>query len=67
VSEIPRAREVTLRKVRPLAPAFHRHIARARLVGATCRVGDRVVVYEVVGTVPEGEVAVSDETLIRFE
>jgi hypothetical protein len=67
VSEVPAAREVVLRKMRPLAPPFHRHIVRSKLVGGTCQAGDRVVVYEVVSTEPEGVVAVTGETVLRFE
>ncbi|HPD17428.1 MAG TPA: hypothetical protein PLE19_21020 [Planctomycetota bacterium] len=67
MSEPPEAQEVVLRKLRPLAPPFHRHIARSKLLGQTCRVGDRVVVYEVVATVPGGDVRVTPETILRFE
>ena len=63
----PDAREVRLRKVRPLAPPFHRHIARSKLVGRTCRTGDRVVVYEVAATDPPGEVRVTETTVLHFE
>ena len=58
---------MTLRKRRPVAPPFLRHIARCRLVGRTCKVGDRVVVYEVTATNPPGEVAVTAETVLHFE
>jgi len=67
MSERPAALEVVLRKVRPLAPPFHQHIARGKLLGRPCRVGDRVVVYEVMRTVPEGVVEVTAHTVIRFE
>ncbi len=67
MAELPEAEEVTLRKRRPLAPPFHRHIARAKLLGGTCRVGQQVVVYEVAATVPEGEVRVTERTTLRFE
>ena len=67
MGELPDAREVTLRKFRALAPPFHRHIAKAKLVGGTCKVGDRVVVYNVVATEPEGLVRVTEGTLLRFE
>jgi hypothetical protein len=66
-AEPPEALEVVLRKLSPMAPPFHRHIARGRLVGGTCRVGDRVVVYEVARTAPAGEVRVTDKTVLRFE
>ena len=61
------AQELVLRKLKPMAPPFHRHIARSKLLGTTCRVGDQVVIYEVAGTVPEGVVLVTEETVIRFE
>ncbi len=67
MSEVPAAREVVLRKIRPLAPPFHRHIARSKLLGSTCRAGERVVVYEVVSTDPAGVVEVTGETVLRFE
>ena len=41
--------------------------ASAKLVGATCRAGDRIVVYDIVSTVPEGDVRVTDKTLLRFD
>ena len=67
MSELPAAQEVTLRKLKPRAPAFHRHIAKSKLIGDTAQVGDRVIVYEVVATVPEGKVVVNEETVVRFE
>ncbi len=65
--QAPLAREVTLRKLRSLAPPFHRHIARSRLVGTICQVGQRVVVYEIVRTDPPGPVEVTAETLLHFD
>lgn len=67
MAEYPEAREVRLRRFRPAAPPFHRHIARAKLVGSVCRTGDRVVVYDVAGTDPGGPVRVTDRTVLRFE
>ena len=65
--ELTEAREVTLKKINPLAPPFHRHIARSRLMGKPCKVGDRVVVYEIADTVPKGSVLVTQKSVIRFE
>jgi len=65
--EFPPAEELTLRKVRATAPPFHRHIARSKLLGKAWRVGDRVVVYEIVGAVPAGPVLVTDRTRLVFE
>jgi hypothetical protein len=67
MAEPARAQEVVLRKLKPLAPPFHQHIARSRLLGQTVRPGDRVVIYEVAATLPPGPVQVVEETLIRFE
>jgi len=66
MNEFPNAREVTLKKLKPLAPFFHRHIARSRLIGRCCTVGDRVVVYEVLNIQPHGMAVVTDQTLFRF-
>ena len=67
MTEVARAREICLRSTKPLAPPFHRHIARGKLVGKTCRVGDRIVIYDIVMTDPEGDVEVTEETIFRFE
>jgi len=67
VAELPAAREVALRRLKPLAPPFHQHIARSKLLGKPWRVGDWVVVYEVAATDPEGPVVVTSETVLRFE
>jgi hypothetical protein len=67
VAEAPPARELVLRKTKPMAPPFHRHIARSKLVGTICRAGDQVVVYQITSTVPEGTVLVTEETILRFE
>ena len=67
MNEIPAAQEITLRELNPLAPFFHRHIARGKLVGKSCQVGDRVVVFEIADTVPKGRVWVTKHTLFRFK
>jgi hypothetical protein len=66
MAEIPEARTIVLTKVRAFAPSFHEHIARSKLRGSICRLGDRVVVYEVICTEPDGPVLVSEKTLIQF-
>lgn len=66
MTEFPVAREIMLSKVKPLAPPFHRHIAKAALLGKPWQAGDRVVVYEIVATRPAGKVLVTEQTLLRF-
>ena len=67
MAEYCEAQEVTLRKTKALAPPFHQHIARSRMRERIWRAGDKVVVYEVVATRPEGPVRVTDSTVLRFE
>ena len=67
MSEVPDAMQVTLRSSKPLAPPFHRHIAKARLINKTCRVGDRIVIYDIVSTEPDGIVRVTNVTHLEFE
>jgi hypothetical protein len=67
MSEVPNARVVTLRSSKPLAPPFHRHIAKSRLMNRICRAGDRIVIYDIVATEPDGNVRVTDVTHLEFE
>jgi len=58
---------VTLRSRKPLAPAFHRHIAKSKLMDKECKVGDSVVIYDIVATDPSGVVRVTHATEFKFE
>ncbi len=61
------AESITLRNRKPLAPPFHRHIAKSRLMDKTCRVGDSVIIYDIVATEPGGVVRVTRATRFHFE
>jgi hypothetical protein len=61
------AKLVTLRNCKSLAPPFHRHIAKAKLMDRNCQVGDRIVIYDVIATEPEGIVRVTSMTRFEFE
>lgn len=63
----PEAVSVTLQTRRPLAPPFHRHIAKRKLMHQTYQVGDRVVIYDIIATQPEGVVQITENTQILFE
>ena len=67
MSDVPQAESVTLRSRKPLAPSFHRHIARGKIMDRMCRVGDNVVIYDVVATEPAGDVRVTGSTRFQFE
>lgn len=64
--QVPDARVIVFTRARRFAPDFHRHILRGKIVGQTVRPGDRVLVYEVAETVPEGAVRVTRSTLLEF-
>jgi nucleotide-binding universal stress UspA family protein len=65
-AKAPEAQVVVLRKVKRLAPGFHRHILRGKIRGQTVRAGDSILVYEVVETVPPGPVRVTERTHLEF-
>lgn len=67
MSDVQPAESVTLRNRKPLAPPFHKHIAKSKLMNQTCRVGDIVLIYEIVATEPTGEVQVNQGTQFLFE
>ena len=67
MGELPVAKEITLKKIKPLAPPFHQHIVKSKLLGTICQTGDQVVVYQVIHTIPNGQVSVTEETIIHFE
>ncbi|WP_292492564.1 hypothetical protein [Methanoculleus sp. 10] len=64
--QVPDARVVVFARTKRFAPDFHRHILRGKIVGQTVRPGDRVLVYEVAETIPEGAVRVTRSTLLEF-
>jgi hypothetical protein len=61
------AREISLKKTKAFAPPFHHHIARKKLINGEWQKGDRVIIYEIVNTIPEGNVLVTEETIINFD
>lgn len=67
MSDIRPAESVTLRNRKPLAPPFHKHITKSKLMNQTCRVGDTVLIYEIVATEPTGDVHVNQATQFLFE
>jgi len=60
------AHEVTLKKAKRLAPAFHEHIVRARIVGSEVETGTRFMVFDIVKTEPKGRVLVTENTRLEF-
>lgn len=64
--QLPEADVVVLRKVKRLAPDFHQHIVSSQMRGNMVQQGDRLLVYKVDKTVPNGPVMVSERTLVEF-
>ncbi len=67
MTSVPEANSITLRNRKPLAPPFHRHIAKGKLMDKICKVGDNVLIYDIVATEPDGEVRVTRATRFEFE
>ena len=57
---------VTLKKAKRLAPSFHEHIVKGRIIGAEVEAGTRYMVYDVVSTEPSGRVKVTERTRLEF-
>ncbi len=57
---------VVLKKAKKLAPAFHEHIVRARIVGQEVETGSRFMVFDIVETSPHGKVSVTPRTKLEF-
>lgn len=67
MSETVTAREISLKKTKAFAPPFHHHMAKKKLLNNTWQKGDMVIIYEIVNTVPEGQVLVTGDTIIHFD
>ncbi|MHC5185367.1 MAG: hypothetical protein ACYSPI_14025 [Planctomycetota bacterium] len=52
---------------RPLAPPFHQHIAKSKMMDKTFQVGDQVLIYDIVATEPDGAVQINCVTQFQFE
>ena len=61
------AKEINLKKTKALAPPFHHHMSRRKLLNEKWQKGDKVIIYEIVNTVPEGQVFVTQDTIIHFD
>ncbi len=64
---VPEATLVILKKVKKMAPSFHKHIAEAKMRGTTVSKGDKILVYEIEATTPEGSVQVTEKTRLEFK
>ncbi|MDD1677719.1 MAG: universal stress protein [Methanomicrobiales archaeon] len=60
------AETIVLRKIKRLAPDFHRHIVKSRIIGQEIKKGDHILVYEVEETSPPGMVKVTERTSLEF-
>ena len=61
------AESVTLKNRKPLAPPFHQHIAKSKMMDKIFQVGDKVLIYDIIETEPAGPVQISRATRFQFE
>lgn len=66
-AEGPEAELVVFRKVKALAPDFHKNILKSRIGGTLVEEGERILVYEVEETAPKGKVKVTERTRLVFK
>ena len=52
---------------KPLASPFHQNIVKGKLMNKICQAGDRIIIYDVQATEPEGIVRVTRATQFKFE
>ena len=62
----PDAEVVVLRQMEECAREFHRYAARLKARGNVVNSGDKLMVYKVDSTVPDGPVLVTDSTQFVF-
>ena len=67
MSKAETAKSISLKNTKTFAPPFHTHIARKKLLNNTWQKGDKVIIYEITETVPDGKVIVTEDTIIRFD
>ncbi|MGZ7049000.1 MAG: universal stress protein [Methanobacterium sp.] len=63
---VPEAEIVVLRKKKRMAPNFHQHILKSKIQGQIINPGDKILVYEVLETVPPEKVRVTENTILEF-
>ena len=66
LEEIPDAEIVVLRKKKRMAPNFHQHILKSKIQGEVVNVGEQILVFEVLETVPPQKVRVTENTILEF-
>ena len=67
MAEFAQAEEIWLKKHKKITPKFHQHIALSKLKKEPCTAGDQVVGYDVVKTIPEGTVIVTERTTVHYD
>jgi hypothetical protein len=64
--DIAEAEVVVLKKIKRMAPNFHQHIVKSKIQGNVVSSGDKILVYEVLETVPPQKVRVTENTILEF-
>ena len=66
LEDVPDAEIVVLGKKKRMAPNFHQHILKSKIQGNVVSSGDKVLVYEVLETIPPQKVRVTENTILEF-
>ena len=65
--KVPDAEVIVLKKIKRMAPDFHKHILKGKIQDKILNKGDKFMVYEVTETVPSEAVRVTKNTLLEFQ
>jgi nucleotide-binding universal stress UspA family protein len=67
LEEISEAQIIVFKKIKRMAPDFHKHILKSKIQNQVLKAGDKALVYEVLETIPPGTVRVTERTLVEFK
>ena len=64
---IREANLIIFKKIKKLAPNFHRHILQSKIIGQVVNVGEKILVYEVLEIRPVSPALVTKNTILEFK
>ncbi|MFX1445780.1 MAG: universal stress protein [Promethearchaeota archaeon] len=67
LQEIREANLIIFKKIKKLAPNFHRHILQSKIIGQVVNVGEKILVYKVLEIKPVSPALVTKNTILEFK
>jgi len=66
-NNIPEAQKIVLKKIKKLAPNFHKNIVGSKIVGEIVEKGEIKLVYEIIEVYPSSPAKVTEKTALEFK